>query len=150
MMNSKRRGDTASLSCASMGFCDDSIPEYSLTRQTIVKSAYIMIETVTDIFTSCFRILLASIRNLGRCPCPRCLIPLNQIHNLAKPRDMARRITGSRVDSVMRRTRVSAARRLIYEKNMQVGCAAVEDLLYETSLVPTSVSMCCMLICVGG
>ena len=92
------------------------------------------------------RILLASIKNLGRCPCPRCLIPLDQIHNLAKPRDMARRVTAPRVDSVMRRTRVSATRRLIYEKNMQVNCTVVRDLLYETSLVPTSVSMRCILI----
>lgn len=78
---------------------------------------------------------------MGRCPCPRCLISLDQVHNLGKPMDMARRVTASRVDGVMRRARVSAARRLIYEKNMQVNCAAVEDLLRDTSLVPTSVSI---------
>lgn len=86
------------------------------------------------------RILIASIRNLGKCPCPRCLIPLNQIHNLGKPRDMARRLTASRVDNLMRRSKVSSARRLIYEKNMQINCSAVENLLRDTSLVPTSVS----------
>lgn len=77
-------------------------------------------------------------------------MPLDQIHNLAKPRDMARRATSARVDSVMRRTRVSTARRLIYEKNMQVNCAAVEDLLRDTSLVPTSVSMRRVLVYMGG
>ena len=114
------------------------------------ESVYIMIETVTNVFTSCFRGLLASIRNLGRCPCPRCLIPLDQTHNLVKPSDMVWKITASRADSVMCCTRVSATRRLIYEKNMQVCCTAVEDLLYKTSLVPTSVSMCCILICMGA
>ena len=86
------------------------------------------------------RILIACIRNLGKCPCPRCLIPRYQIHNLGRPRDVARRTTAARVNSPMRRSKVSSARRLIYEKNMQINCAAVEDLLRDMSLVPTSVS----------
>jgi len=50
---------------------------------------------------------------------------------------MAQRVTLARVDNVQWRTRVSAARRLIYEKNLQVNSTAVESLLRETSLVPT-------------
>jgi len=52
---------------------------------------------------------------------------------------MKQRVTLARVDDNQRRSRVSAARRLIYEENRQVNCAAVEKLLEEMSLVPTTV-----------
>ena len=85
------------------------------------------------------RILIASIRNLGNCPCPRCLIPLNRVHNLGMARDRTQRVTLARVDNSQRRNKISTARTLIYEKNLQVNCTAVEDLLKEMSLVPTTV-----------
>jgi hypothetical protein len=53
--------------------------------------------------------------------------------------DMMQRVTMARVDDNQRRSRVYAARRLIYEKNRQVNCTAVEELLSEMSLVPTIV-----------
>jgi hypothetical protein len=68
------------------------------------------------------------------------MIPLNRVHNLGMSRDMAQRETLARVDDVQRRCTVSTARRLIYEKNLQVNSTAVENLLRETSLVPTAVS----------
>jgi hypothetical protein len=45
----------------------------------------------------------------------------------------------ARMDDSQRRSKVSAARKLIYEKNLQVNSTAVEKLLRETSLVPTVV-----------
>jgi hypothetical protein len=85
------------------------------------------------------RILIASIRNLGNCPCPRCLIPLNRVHNLGMARDITQRATMTRVDDSQRRSIVFAARRIIYELNLQVNSTAVENLLREISLVPTVV-----------
>lgn len=85
------------------------------------------------------RILIASIRNLGKCPCPRCLIPLSHVHNLGMARDRAQRVTMARVDDSQRRNLVSAARKFIYEKNLQVNSSAVENLLRGMSLVPTAV-----------
>ena len=85
------------------------------------------------------RILLASIRNLGACPCPRCLIPLSRVHNLGMARDIAQRTTLARIDDNSRCGKVVAARRLIYEKQYQVNSAAVEVLLKDQSLVPTTV-----------
>ena len=85
------------------------------------------------------RILIASIRNLGACPCPRCLIPLNRVHNLGMSRDMIQRRTLARVDDINRRYKVLAARRVIYEKHYQINSAAVEGLLRDESLVPTLV-----------
>jgi hypothetical protein len=87
----------------------------------------------------CNRILIASIRNLGLCPCPRCLIPLNRVHNLGMTRDMSQRKTLARVDDIHRRSKIAAARRVIYEKNYQVNSTAVENLLRGESWVPSAV-----------
>jgi hypothetical protein len=67
------------------------------------------------------------------------LIPLGRVHNLGMAMDMTQRVTMARMDDNQRRSKVSAARKLIYEKNLQVDSAAVEKLLRETSLVPTAV-----------
>jgi len=45
----------------------------------------------------------------------------------------------ARVDDIHRRNRVSAARRIIYEKKFQVNSTAVEALLREKSFVPNVV-----------
>jgi hypothetical protein len=82
---------------------------------------------------------MASIRNLGKCPCPRCLIPKSRIHNLGLARDMMQRVTMHRVDDHQRRSKISSARDLIYKKNMKVNSAAIETLLGENSWVPTTV-----------
>lgn len=86
------------------------------------------------------RILISSIRNLGNCPCPRCLIPLSRVCNLGMARDKAQRISLARTDNIQRHTRVYAARKLIYEKNHRVNSAAVESMLREMSFVPNAVS----------
>jgi len=85
------------------------------------------------------RILIASIRNLGRCPCPRCLIPLDRVASMGMRRDMIQRRTLARIDNVKRRNRVETAREKIYEKGYVVDSKAVEALLQEDSLVPTAV-----------
>jgi uncharacterized protein YfaA (DUF2138 family) len=46
----------------------------------------------------------------------------------------------ARMDNIQRRNKVAAARRLIYEKNIQVDSTAVKRLLDEMSLVPNVVS----------
>ena len=86
-----------------------------------------------------YRVLIASIRNLGSCPCPRCLIPLKRVPNMGKKQDMAQRISRARVDGLERRGRVKAAREIIYAKNLKTDTKAVEDLLQKDSLVPTAV-----------
>ena len=90
-----------------------------------------------------YRILLASIRNLGQCPCPRCLIPLNRVQNLGMRRDKAQRASLARVDGLERRNRIKAAREIIYAKNYKTDSKAVEDLLRRDSLVPTAASVFC-------
>jgi hypothetical protein len=58
-------------------------------------------------------------------------------------RDMKQRVTMARVDNTQRRNVVDAARRVIYEKNFQVNSAGVENMLQDTSQVPTAVSCIC-------
>jgi hypothetical protein len=96
-------------------------------------------------FSSCvpdctLRVLLASIRSKGLCPCPRCLIPLSRVHNMGMTLDMKQRETLARVDNEDRRWKVNSAREIIYKKNYAVDNDNVETLLQPQSLVPTSVS----------
>lgn len=86
-----------------------------------------------------FRTLLATIRDQGRCPCPRCLIPMSRVHNLGMPRDMQQRETLARVDDDTRRGKVCEARDIIYKQKYAVDNENVEAILQGESLVPTSV-----------
>ena len=53
---------------------------------------------------------------------------------------MMQRVSKARVDGIERQNKVAAARRFIYERNMQVNSTAVEALLRDWSGVPTTVS----------
>ncbi|KJA20606.1 hypothetical protein HYPSUDRAFT_141916, partial [Hypholoma sublateritium FD-334 SS-4] len=84
------------------------------------------------------KILLATIRNFGLCPCPRCLIPKDKIPDVGKVYDNRRRTTTSRVDSTARNFDIDTARKFIYENGEGVKSAAVERVLRDKSLVPTT------------
>ncbi|KDN35424.1 hypothetical protein RSAG8_11601, partial [Rhizoctonia solani AG-8 WAC10335] len=83
------------------------------------------------------RVLLATIRDKGRCPCVRCLIPMELIHNMGTQSDMQARRKNPRQDNLRRQKLVNQARSLIYDNNKAVGNAEVEALLRPSSLVPT-------------
>ena len=78
-------------------------------------------------------------RNVARCPCPRCLIPKIRVANMGMPQDMKQRMTLARTDDVRRRNLVKNAREIIYAKNYAVDSDVVETLLKDESLVPTMV-----------
>lgn len=82
---------------------------------------------------------MASIRNLGDCPCPRCEINLSRVHNVGMPLDRTQRRTKARYDDASRRAKVDSARELIYEHGHLVNSAQVERILKSRSLVPTKV-----------
>jgi hypothetical protein len=54
-------------------------------------------------------------------------------------RDMTQRKNLARIDDAKRRDRVKAAREHIYENSNGINSKGVQDLLQETSLVPTTV-----------
>lgn len=85
--------------------------------------------------------MLASVRSKGGCPCPRCFIPRERIHNLGQTLDRRRRSTLQRKGDEALKSRIHKARDFIYspQKNHAVNSDAVENLLKPFSLVPTSV-----------
>ncbi|KAH7917271.1 hypothetical protein BV22DRAFT_1026716, partial [Leucogyrophana mollusca] len=83
------------------------------------------------------KILIATVRNRGICPCPRCLIPMTRVADMGKERDMLQRSLLARVDDGARQAKITTSRRLIYEKNYAVNTPKVEELLKPESLVPT-------------
>lgn len=129
-------------SSALMESQDDSIPEYLLIRQITLKSERTasapLITTAYSYIT--IRVLLASLRDKGCCPCPRCLMPLNKVHNLGTATDMKQRQTLARVDNEDRRNKVQTARSIIYERGYAVKNDASEAILKDESLVATKVS----------
>jgi hypothetical protein len=120
-----------------------SISEYLLTQEIIPRSTNHILDRATLLIltTNLNRILLASIRNLGCCPCPRCRIPLDHAHYFGMARDRSQRVSLARVDDQDRRFNIATARRFIYENKKRVNSAAVERLLKENSLVPSTVCL---------
>ena len=122
-----------------MKFFSDFIRGYLHTQQTIQRSTSISYSCYLCSPLFWYRVLLATIRNRGKCLCPRCLIPKPNISELGSTSDMERRRTLARVDSHAKRFDIQTARRIIYEKGYAVTSEAVEALLKDESLVPTAV-----------
>ena len=83
-----------------------------------------------------FRVLLATIRDKGICPCPRCLIPKEKLNQTGLRRDSKFRAKHPRRFLI---GYVQRARQWIYEKAKSITSTAVEGLLKSTSSVPTMV-----------
>jgi Zn-finger nucleic acid-binding protein len=86
------------------------------------------------------RVLLATIRDKGGCPCPRCLVKMQNAAKAGVPTDMMTRATRVRVDSNALQGVIQQARDLIFRQGRPIKSAAVERLLKPHSLVPTVVS----------
>ncbi|KAH9012682.1 hypothetical protein EDB84DRAFT_1278570, partial [Lactarius hengduanensis] len=82
------------------------------------------------------KILLTTIKNLGRFPCPRCLTKKKDIHDLGTPQD-ARRRKRIRADNDRRRRDVNRARKVMFEKGCPIPNAPVQRILGDRSMVPT-------------
>ncbi|KAG9118759.1 hypothetical protein FRC07_006565, partial [Ceratobasidium sp. 392] len=83
------------------------------------------------------RVLIATIRDKGQSPCPRCLVSMNLAHLMGSRSDMRARKANCRRDNARQRQLVQKARALIYSEQRALGNAEVEALLQPTSLVPT-------------
>jgi len=126
---------TAWSSSALTGLSVVSIRGSSLTLLITPRSVFFPIGTPLFMLNSSTRVLLATIRDKGLCPCPRCLTPKTKLD-----------LMGRRNDSVSRKTLrtyvqdlVARARSFIYDKAIPITGAAVEETLKPMSLVPTLV-----------
>lgn len=79
-----------------------------------------------------FRALIATIKDMGLCPCPRCLTPKGLFNCLGLVRDMKSRMNTLRVYAV---ANVIKAREFIFTLGNTVDGAKVEDALGEGSWV---------------
>lgn len=85
------------------------------------------------------RVLLATIRDLGGCPCPLCLVTRDQIRLLGLPTDTKIRTEKCRVDDEARQRKVNIAQKLIYKDGFVPGNERGEYFLKAESLVATKV-----------
>jgi hypothetical protein len=84
------------------------------------------------------RVLLATIRNIGAMPCPRCETPKQFMDLVGTTSDWFRR-QRIRVDDALRRSMVISARKYIFTHGVSVASKTVEDMLKPKSWVPTRV-----------
>src|SRR5487761_1612982 len=67
---------------------DGSIQEFLLILQITPKSAYLLSPPVCIAAHLFIRVLLATIRDQGLCPCPRCLVPKSRLDQLRRVVDV--------------------------------------------------------------
>ncbi|KAI0069257.1 hypothetical protein BV25DRAFT_1867060 [Artomyces pyxidatus] len=83
------------------------------------------------------KVLLATIRNLGACPCPRCTIPKADIPELGMLRDESRRVKHARTDDETFQRKAALASDAVYRLGKGVKSVPVERLVSPESYVPT-------------
>ncbi|KLO05634.1 hypothetical protein SCHPADRAFT_839152 [Schizopora paradoxa] len=83
------------------------------------------------------KVLLASIKSLSHCPCPRCCVPKSRASEVGMKRNADAIVKFARVDDQHHREKVSLARDFVYLQGYGMKSKAVEDLLGSQSLVPT-------------
>lgn len=142
MKISFKRTSTASSFDVVTANCAGFTLVFSLIRRTTQKSEItrLIIENNTHGLPRP-RVMIACVKGLGNCPCPRCLIPKERIPQLGKPRDRQQRRTLARVDDHQRRVRMQVARNIIYGGGYAVNAKRVLDFLKEDSAVPTEVRL---------
>jgi len=85
------------------------------------------------------RMLMACLRYLALCPCPRCLLLKSKIPLIGSKTDTNSRLKLIREDSEARRKLVEDARRLMFEEGVNITSERIEKLLRPHSLTPTRV-----------
>ena len=90
--------------------------------------------------------LIASIRDKGQCPCPRCKVTKEEVSNVGMPPDMEIRQSRAWKDDEDHQNWVKAAWSLIYQKGYVVNSTHVDDLLKVDSLVLTEASFTVFLL----
>ena len=95
------------------------------------------------------RTLIATIKDFGARPCPRCLVSVDQICAVGREDDQKWRKESCRQDNAERRKKVDDARKSLYDDGYAITGDHVDGLLKDESLVPTKVFMS-VFACVAG
>lgn len=83
--------------------------------------------------------MIATIRDFGLYPCPRCLVPKDEIFKIGRDDDRRTREELRRVDNAERQGRVEQARTNLYGSGYALSGDHVDGILKNGSLVPTKV-----------
>ncbi|EGO24774.1 hypothetical protein SERLADRAFT_370017 [Serpula lacrymans var. lacrymans S7.9] len=78
--------------------------------------------------------LIATIRDMGNCPCPRCLVPKSEIDKIGQVRDLQSRVAKTRSYAMHK---IKLAREVIYCIGHSITSSTVDDILKNESWVPT-------------
>ncbi|EJD46295.1 hypothetical protein AURDEDRAFT_49043, partial [Auricularia subglabra TFB-10046 SS5] len=81
------------------------------------------------------KVLIATIRDGGGCPCPRCLVPKAELCNMGTLEDLDARANQGRIDDLARRAKVKRARAYL-RKGFAPNYTAIEKELKAESYVP--------------
>ncbi|KAJ3524924.1 hypothetical protein NMY22_g10792 [Coprinellus aureogranulatus] len=81
------------------------------------------------------KILLASIKNLGTFPCPRCTVHMEDVPRMGQKHDRRNRVRLARTDDEARRKEISTVRNFIYKKMYSITSDVVKERLFPGSLV---------------
>ena len=95
-------------------------------------------ETSNLIICAFSRILIATIRDMGACPCPRCLVNEDNLHLIGTSQDTSDRVTLVRKDDHAFCAKVALAHEAIYKRGYVVNSVIVDEILKPESLVPTT------------
>lgn len=88
-----------------------------------------------------YRTLIATIKDLGTHPCPRCFVSVKQIYALGRDDDRKQREESCREDNTQRRKKVDDAHKSLYEEGYAITGDHVDGLLKNESMVPTKVTI---------
>lgn len=112
--------------------------DYLRMQLIILKSKQYSCPTfVTD--TPC-RILLACIKYLAKCPCPRCYVLKDKVSDMGKKLDINNRVRNVRVDSEDLQDDIACARKWLFELGLPINNSHMKKLLGPCSLTPVQVT----------
>ncbi|KAK0479626.1 hypothetical protein IW261DRAFT_1564281 [Armillaria novae-zelandiae] len=83
------------------------------------------------------KMLMACLKTLGMCLCPRCLIRKPEVSQMGTINDIKRRLTKAHQDNHPTCWRIEEARKKIFLKGKAINSTHVEALLKDESLIPT-------------
>lgn len=106
------------------------------------KSVYYTILLVRTLIHS-NRVLIATIKDMGSCPCPRCCVKKAELRDAGLPEDRQQRSEGARRDNTDYRSVVAEARRRVYQDGLVTNSKAQSDAFNARSWVPTTVHLLC-------
>ncbi|KAI0362987.1 hypothetical protein BV20DRAFT_959211, partial [Pilatotrama ljubarskyi] len=82
------------------------------------------------------KILLTTLKTLGRCPCPRCLVGKDKLSAAGTPEDDEQRRANRRIDNTKLQRDIKKARKLVFKDGCSLTSTCVKALLDSRSLNP--------------